>query len=69
MVMPANVQAQPTVPTTNPPQSNIVDGKKAYVKPELTVHGDMRTITRAIIGGDFNDGTFTGTIDGHPGFS
>lgn len=43
--------------------------KRGYAKPVLTVHGDMRAITHAIIGGDFNDGTFTGTMDGHPGFS
>ncbi|GEM_PF-2825576 len=43
--------------------------RKPYSTPSLTIHGDMRAITRAIIGGSFNDGTFTGTVDGEPGFS
>ncbi len=52
-----------------PVNSSAQSGKKTYSTPELIVHGDMRAITHAIIGGSFNDGTFTGTVDGEPGFS
>jgi hypothetical protein len=39
---------------------------KPYRKPELIVHGDMRAITRSIVGGEFDDGVFTTSIDPTP---